>query len=111
MINNLNTPIHSVSKLEVWRAIRSYIFESMDKNLMSSERGDEILNFVQSSIVDIETPEESIDYCDTIIMKFPELSKVKIKFEKQYAKELDKSISKVLDYLMQNLKKQINLWN
>jgi len=84
--------VQPLTKLRLFREARRYILDLMDHDTITSERADEILGYVNTYVVDLDTPEQVKAFATHLAEKFAELRKVQMKFALEEQEEMDETL-------------------
>lgn len=95
-LNSIKVKLNPVTKLRLFREVKKVAFSLMESGSMKPERGDEIFNYLDHYMPDINTPENSKQFYTHLSKTFPELKRLKEKFEM----EEDEKVSRVLNTLV-----------
>ncbi len=89
-----------LTKYEIWDKAKNLIFRKMDSRSVTPERADEILGYVQKTIVDHDDSESLRAYLDEITGRFPELSEIEVEIKEADEKEMEEKITGIIEKLI-----------
>jgi len=99
-MKDLGVKLNPITKLKLFRAIKNSIFSQMDKEIISVDRAEKILEYVEKYILDIATPQTIKQFYTHLWEKFSELKWVKQSFEIEEKEKIDQLFSLLLDEFM-----------
>lgn len=100
-MEDLGVQLNPLTKLRLFQAIKASVFSQMDKNTMTPDRADEILEYIKKYLNDIETPERAKQFYIYLAGKFPELESVKHRFETEEREKMDHALGLLLEEFME----------
>jgi hypothetical protein len=81
--------VQPITKLRLFREARRYVLDLMERDTITPERADEILGYVSTYVVDLDTPEAVRAFAAHLAEKFVELRRVQMKFLREEQEEID----------------------
>jgi hypothetical protein len=100
-MEDLGIKLNPITKLRLFRAVKKVIFFQMDKDIITAERAEEILDYVKKHVVNVNTPEKAKQFYIYLGEMFEELKGVKHKFEIEEKEKIDQVFSLLLDEFME----------
>lgn len=90
----------SLTKLHLYRTVKKCIFSKMDSGVISADRAEEILSYVQKHIVQKSTSSMLLDFCHDLALRYPELQSVEMNIQTRQHEALSMELLSCLDELM-----------
>lgn len=99
-MSNLELTINPITKLRIYQEAKKIIFPLMDDDKITPERADEILWYVKTNVVKVETPQVAKEFYEYLSKKFSELKTLKYKFDTETEEKAENIIKSLIDNLM-----------
>lgn len=100
MLKNLDIAIFNLNRLKIYRAIIASLKQKASKGVLKNAKADEILAYLDSDLKKVKSNEEAKQFCIDVVVKFPELSDVKAKFDQEEGERLNKFFVLLIDHIM-----------
>lgn len=99
-MDNLSIKLLSLDKIKLFRACKEVIFEQLEKDVITVEKAEEIMNVLKKNIVKANNKKLSEELYIYLINKYPELDGVKIIFNQQNQEKFHNLLIYFLDEII-----------
>jgi hypothetical protein len=100
-MEDLKIKLNSITKLKLFREVKKIIFTKMDSNKITTERAEEILNYIKKHLSNIDNPQEIKNFYIYLGENFSELNILKNKIKIAEKEKIDQIFSLFLDKFME----------
>lgn len=99
-MEDLGIKLNPLTKLRIYREARKIMFALLDRDKVKPERLEEVMGYVKTNVVKVETPIEAKKFYELLGGMFEELSPVSRMFEREEDEKIDRVLAALVDNLM-----------